>query len=681
MGVENTPTGPAKVQAGSKQNVSQVKNKNKNKNLKTQNKQKQKKTQTSLSAPVQKTAGKRALPKTASVTMPKSVQQSVRKRLAPIYANQSPVRKPHSLAEGTKKGTGWNFLRRSEVRNLQVTYLERFIPGSNRALGELRKILGDKSVYKMFCVHTKGKPLVGFSVIEPIEDNYTAALDAGLPMESAAREIAGTSIAEHTPHLNKRQHRSAVQALEEELLEEELLSNVLGAAVFESMMSPCSAPNVGFPDEENRGLSMKLRVRTILVGGPEEDYIISRNPARHIAQDGSGVTVFNGPIIKSRSSTGSNNQWHVVSDPDLPFNFAGTSYLQALGETAFPAVLGMDEDENIGYFSQSKTEPRLPIVRRPYVGPGGSIGTVSGLESAPGDSVTIQAQTTNITAGEYEIFARFYDDATGANVEVATTVTGTGDLISATIVAPAGSSAFMTFGARDLLGNASAFQWPEFRSFFNRAGAPLWIPIGDSSGQDIGLLLDNADDVRTIGCRATATYIGEKLENGYVVAGQPPMPGDAEMPDPTLADLATTLGMKPMALNGSNPGASFPIFPLTKEEMDYHPIQELYDDNDFGEGLIKYKGTTALAEAVILQTEMSIQARTERQTLMVTPGEVSLKAVSDVFTFIAEHNLLDFVTGNDDHEAVAREAQAQYVGEHPTYTFLNGNSVSLSLGL
>lgn len=618
--------------------------------------------------------------------VPKAVINAVHARLRPLFAKrQFAVPVKATLIQAVHPAIGWSTLNRLTARRFQLKYLASLIPGSKRALKELRTILGDANVISMFAQpHPKtGVPVLSLLAVQPEESSsgaYTASLDAGFPMITGANELATTSIAhpmERSEHPHKISHRRAIDDLENELLEEELAANILGAGVLASMLDPCAAPNIGFPDEENRGLSMKLRVRTILVGGPESDFVISRNPARHISQDAAVSKSYMGPTFKSRSSTGVNNEWYIVTDPEIPASpiAATPSYLQVGGDTFFLVEEGMAESDAIGYFDKANADPRLPLVTRDVPG-----AYVKCIECAPGDTVAIQAETTNTTAGNYEVYVVFYDEALGdINTVTSTPLTGSGSVISATVVAPANASGVVSWGVRNIGGVASTFPWPEMTSIITLATSPVWVPIGNASGDDITLLLDHADDVRCVGCRATATYIGEKLEGGYVVAGQPPMPGDAEMPDPTLADLATTLGLKPMALNGSNPGASVPIFPLTKEEMDYHPIQSLYDDNDFGEALIKYKGTTSTAEAVILQTEMSLQARTERQTLMVTPGEVSLKAVASVFSFIAECNKLDFVTGNDNHEDITRSAERSYAEEHPTFSFLNGNTISVSL--
>jgi hypothetical protein len=592
-----------------------------------------------------------------------------------------------------RAGIAHNCLRANvaAVRAFQVKYLESLLPSSKRALKELRSLLGDTNVTRMFSVPRPGggKPLVGFltlAVEDAGEEGHTAALDAGFPMQSAAQELLSTGFARsHRTHDKPISHRRAIEELEDELLEDELLANELGKSVAASMLMPCEAPNVGFPDEENRGLSMRLKVRTVLVGGPAADFIISRNPARHIGLREVSTSVYGSPVFKSASSTGVNNDWRVNGEPAASVHKPGLSYLQATGESMFSVLDGCLEGNDQGWFNEGADNPPLSFGSRPYVMAGGSIGQIKVLPVTPGDLISINGETNDTTANNYQLFVRWYETASQSLVEQTASATGGANSTPGWVGAgsafacPSGCDGLVNWGIRNIGGVASTFAHPDAKAFLTMAISPVWLPIGDASGQDLSLLLENANDVRCVGCRATATYIGEKLENGTIVAGQPPLPGDAELPDPTLADLATTIGMKPMALNGVNPGASFPIWPLTEDEMRYAPIQTLYDQNEFGEGLIKYTGTTTLAEAVILQTEMSLQARTERQTLMCVPGEVSLRAVSDFFSFIGECNYLDFVTGNDDHEEVAAATLSKYEDRHPSFSFLNGNSISLNL--
>jgi hypothetical protein len=555
---------------------------------------------------------------------------------------------------------------------LSQNYLTSLIPGSKRALSALRKIVGEGHVAFASIKTTPKGNVFSFHMVENSDNGYPESLDAGHPMRSGALELLDTSTS-HSKFLSEPIHhsrKSMVKRLENELIEDELETNILSHLVIRSMLDPCEAPNVGFPDEENRGLSMKPKIRTVAVGGPDLEYLISRNPSRHIGFRGTNSRTYDSPDFSNASSTGNSAAWDVgTSSHSYISSPTGTSYLLNGGSSVFSVDALYDTDEDIGFY------PILNHARLELLNYRTSDGAdIRGFPSFPGDTVTVRFSTSLTTADGYRAFASFLL-GNGQLSEQSVDVTGgavVANLGSGTVTAPSDTVAFISYGVANKDAATSSFLYPIVKTTFNHQDAEVYVPIGNEAGDDIALLLQHANDVRTIGCRATATYIGEKLENGWVVGGQPPMPGDAERLTPTLKELATTLGLKPMALNGTSPGISFPIFPLTKEEMDFHPMSSLFDDNDFGEGIIRYKATSALDDVVILQTEMSIQARTERQSLMVTPGEVSLPAVSDVFTFIAENDLLSFVTGNEDHEEVVDEKVREFDQGHPTFSFFNG---------
>jgi hypothetical protein len=248
--------------------------------------------------------------------------------------------------------------------------------------------------------------------------------------------------------------------------------------------------------------------------------------------------------------------------------------------------------------------------------------------------------------------------------------------------APANAIGLVDFGVINQGTAATTTVLPRVETWFQLADQPVIFPIGSSDLQDFQLLLDQADDLRVVGCRATITYVAKKLEGGYIVGGQLPQAGDDDLPFGSLDELAVIPGMVPRPLNGVTPGISFPIFPLTEEENDYQPIQSLFENDNFAEGAIQIRTTGADANLIILQTEMSLQARTERQVLMATTGEVDMKAVSEVLSYIAAKGPLSYVTGNDEHQEIAAKSVRDYAREHPTYSFFNGwfsgNTTSVS---
>jgi hypothetical protein len=307
------------------------------------------------------------------------------------------------------------------------------------------------------------------------------------------------------------------------------------------------------------------------------------------------------------------------------------------------------------------------------------------LPMAPGDTMTVRGTTPDVTVNGFRIDFVWILKVGSVYSTSVTNITVTGGAFAAGLIvgssnAPANAVGIYEYIINNLIAPTVASR-AEINTTVSLASLPGYYPIGSSSLEDLDLLLDHADDVRPVGVRATATYIGEKLENGWVVGGPMPMPGDAIAPQPTLADIGTTLGMLPRALNSEAPGLSFPILPMTKQSADYHTLEDLYDARDFGEGVILFQATSALTDVVILQTEMSLQARTERQTMMVTPGPVSLNALSEVFTYLASINPLELVSGNDDHDVRAAEVRETYAESHPTYNILpgwfSGNSLNV----
>jgi hypothetical protein len=571
--------------------------------------------------------------------------------------------RPGLLRAATRSRGAYDFRSADYMRRITTSFLMKIACRSDKAYGLLRKIVGESPVVVH---HDRG--LIKLSMIEP---DRTSALTAGSPMRSAAHELASTSV----EYVEKKEDKKVVRSVELEMIKEEMESNLVAQGLIGSLLQPCSAPCPGYPDEENRALSMKVRVRTVVIAPVANgaSFIkISRNPAAHIKlPSGGGAQVFYGPTFKNVSTLGVGNRFTTVADDGqhtvvkLGGNatIPDSSYLELLGTTVIKVSDGISGAG--GWNSESKNDP--PYLLEP-------IGELTddeydyGIPVVAGWAVSVTCETSDTTVNNYSTVFTFVD-AAGVEINSAALLsTGNGSSFLKAYNVPAGAVYFVKCAVTCALAG-STFYKPELNLAFSAPDTPLWVPFGNATGEDIGILLDYADDVRTIGCRATATYIGEKLENGWVVGGQNPLPGDDEENLPTLADLATTIGFKPRALNGDSPGISFPILPMTKETMDYHPLEDLYDDPDFGEGTIMFKATSALSDVVILQTEMSVQARTERQTLETTNGPVDLDAVSKVQTWLASINPLDLVTGNDEHEGTSHEVMREFNKEHPTFNF------------
>lgn len=560
---------------------------------------------------------------------------------------------------------------RSTRRNVALNVL-RLFRGNAGAREEASKILAGDYADAAFL--GGAVRLRALELVEPL-----SAAGYG---DSAGAELIKP---DHGPgHLPKK---AMVRKIEEELLEDELQTNAVGQLYMDSLLNPCSAPNPGFPDEENRGLSMKLRVRTTMLlpmVNNEAYVVVSRNPARHVQiQAAGGSNIYWGPATRMRTLTAGKQSLLDEAGKELTKT---DSYVEAGKTASIRCSAGYDRALEGDEFTNENVDT-LDLMNT-FV-EGSAERAAKYLPAAAGDIVHLDAYTSDTTPGNYFVEIEYLTSVAGATptIQKFTSLgqTGTGTTNSPSIIfnyaLPANAIGVYSYGIRNAGTTGTTTVTPGLQMRLTLAASPLSYPIGSADLSDIGLLNDYADDLRVVGCRATVTYVAKKLEGGYIVGGQLPQSGDDDIPEGSLAALAVIPGMVPRPLNGVTPGISFPIFALNEEESDFKTLQSLYDDDTFSEGAIQIVTTGADADLIILQTEMSLQARTERQVLMATTGEVDLKAIADVQTYIARKGPLAFVTGNDDHEEVAAEAVRQYAAEHPTYQFFNGwfsgNSTSL----
>jgi hypothetical protein len=653
-----------------------------------------------VSAPVPKpkAAGKKKGKQAALVTRGPSAKSSVKNRavvakpggakflalMCPLHQN-SPNFKVKGLAIlRNAQHSFFDLRRRSDVKATAINFLRALARNIPAAKLELQRITDATQVSV-----SKSGPLK-FTFIESPGD-FNAGLGGGNTAHSVAEDMEKME-GKKVEHLEKqlrnlmgaRAKQNSVARIEDEMIENEIESNAVGDAFLASLLEPCSASNIGVPDEENRALSAKLRVRTLMIAPVDAGRCfarVSRNPINHIYIEGAGGSgSLNGPSIVNELATSSSRDWDTADS----FLFSSDNYMTNAKSTTVKIEYGYSggawEGEDIGYHRSSVHGPRIDLEEVTISEKGYKY-----LPLAPGDTFLVRASTPDTTASGFRTdFVWILKTGSVYSTSI-TSDTATGGAVTTGLVrtlgtAPANAIGIYEYVINNLLAPTVAAR-AEINTVASLAALPGYYPIGSSNLEDLDLLLDHADDVRPVGVRATATYIGEKLENGWVVGGQMPMPGDAIAPQPTLADVGTTLGMLPRALNSEAPGLSFPILPMTKQSTDYHSLEDLYDARDYGEGIILFQATSALADVVILQTEMSLQARTERQTMMVTPGPVSLPAVSDVFTYLASINPLDLVSGNDDHEVRAAEVRETYAESHPTYNILpgwfSGNSLNV----
>jgi hypothetical protein len=653
----------------------------------------------SAPAPKPKASGKKKGKQAALATRGQPVKSSVRKSvgvtkpggakflalMCPLHQN-SPSFKVKGLAIlRNAQHSFFDLRKRSDVKEMAIRFLNALARKIPAARYELQRITDSTSVSV-----SKSGPLK-FTFVESPGD-FNAGLNAGNSAHSVAEDMENME-GKKVEHLEKqlrtlmgnRAKQNSVARIEDEMIENEIESNAVGDAFLASLLEPCSASNIGVPDEENRALSAKLRVRTLMIAPVTSGRCfarVSRNPINHIYIEGSGgAGSLSGPTITNEAASASSRDWDTADS----FLFSSDNYNTIAKSTTVKIAYGYTggawEGEDIGYHRSGLHGPRMDLEEVTIASKGYKY-----LPLAAADTFIVRATTPDVTVNGFRIDYVWILNTGGTTYSTSTTsstVTGgasyAGEIIG-TGTAPANAIGIYEYIINNLIA-PTAQSRGVISTTVTLAALPGYYPLGSSNLEDLNLLLDHADDVRPVGLRATATYIGEKLENGWVVGGPMPMPGDAIAPQPTLADVGTTLGMLPRALNSEAPGLSFPILPMTKQSTDYHSLEDLYDARDFGEGIILFQATSALADVVILQTEMSLQARTERQTMMVTPGPVSLPAISEVFTFLASINPLDLVSGNDDHDVKAAEVRETYAESHPTYNILpgwfSGNSLNV----
>jgi hypothetical protein len=650
----------------------------------------------SAPAPKPKAAGKKKGKQVALVTRGPPAKTSVKTRasvrkaggskflalMCPLHQN-SPSFKVKGLALlRNAQHSFFDLRKRSEVKEISIRFLRALARTIPAARLELQRITDATEISV-----SKSGP-VKFTFMESPGD-FNAGLNGGNSARSVAEDMEKME-GKKVEHLEKqlrnlmgaRAKQNSVARIEDEMIEDEIESNAVGDAFLASLLEPCAASNIGVPDEENRALSAKLRVRTLMIAPVTSGRCfarVSRNPINHIYIEGAGgAGGITGPNITNELATAGSRDWDTADS----FLFSADNYLTLAKSTTVRIEYGYSggawEGEDIGYHRSGILGPRLDLEEITISEKGYKY-----LPMAPADAFAVRGATPDVTVNGYRVdFIWILKTGTVYSTSTTSvTVTGTNNQVYAVGTAPANTVGIYEYVINNLIAPTVSGFRAEIQSSATLAALPGYYPVGSSNLEDLDLLLDHADDVRPVGVRATATYIGEKLENGWVVGGQLPMPGDAVSPQPTLADVGTTLGMLPRALNSEAPGLSFPILPLTKQSVDYHSLEEMYEARDFSEGIILFQATSALADVVILQTEMSLQARTERQTMMVTPGPVSLSAISEVFTFLAGINPLDLVSGNDDHDVKAAEVRETYAESHPTYNILpgwfSGNSLNV----
>jgi hypothetical protein len=650
----------------------------------------------SAPAPKPKAAGKKKGKQVALATRGPLAKTSVRTRasvnkaggpkflalMCPLHQT-SPSFKVKGLALlRNAQHSFFDLRKRSDVKDISIRFLRALARTIPAAKAELQRITDATEISV-----SKSGPLK-FTFMESPGD-FNAGLNGGNSAHSVAEDMEKME-GKKVEHLEKqlrslmgaRAKQNSVARIEDEMIEDEIESNAVGDAFLASLLEPCAASNIGVPDEENRALSAKLRVRTLMIAPVTSGRCfarVSRNPINHIYIEGAGgAGGITGPNITNELATAGSRDWDTADS----FLFSADNYLTLAKSTTVRIEYGYSggawEGEDIGYHRSGILGPRLDLEEITISEKGYKY-----LPMAPADAFAVRGATPDVTVNGYRVdFIWILKTGTVYSTSTTSvTVTGTNNQVYAVGTAPANTVGIYEYVINNLIAPTVSGFRAEIQSSATLAALPGYYPVGSSNLEDLDLLLDHADDVRPVGVRATATYIGEKLENGWVVGGQLPMPGDAVSPQPTLADVGTTLGMLPRALNSEAPGLSFPILPLTKQSVDYHSLEEMYEARDFSEGIILFQATSALADVVILQTEMSLQARTERQTMMVTPGPVSLSAISEVFTFLAGINPLDLVSGNDDHDVKAAEVRETYAESHPTYNILpgwfSGNSLNV----
>lgn len=645
-------------------------NKNKNKNKKEKKKNnKNTKTLVVQSRPPPRVGR----PNKGLKKVPQNALSVVRSAFSP------PIPRPQSLVSGRHI---FDLRNRSVRANLAIKVAKLF-KGSPAAGGFVRDILSG--------VFAGAEKVDGGYKLTSFERADLEPLEGGNSAEAAAEELYPRR--EKQEHLPKIHEKSMIAKLEDGMVKDELESNALGHLYLDSLLQPCKAPNPGVPDQENRSLSMKIRVRTVYLLPMTNNsayIVVSRNPARHIQIEvGGGASAFQGPFLEMNTAANvtTNLPWYDSAGKE----FIKTKTFVSPGlSTVVPVSQGHDRKLVDDEFTDIDGNT-LDLISVGYNN-GSELVFGKMLACAAGDTFNVKAWTSDTTANNYKVFANFLTRVGSADPVVSlvesATLTGSGTTLvyslNTSVTAPANAIGVLSYGVTNQGAVGTTTVFPRITGALSLATTPLSYPIGSSDLTDIGLLVDQANDVRVVGCRATLTYVAKKLEGGYVVGGQLPQAGDDVIPEGSLSTLAVIPGMVPRPLNGITPGISFPIFPLNATENDYHPIGSLWDDDSFSEGAIEVVTTGADADLIILQTEMSLQARTERQVLMATVGEVDARAVSDVQTFIARRGPLAFVTGNDEHEVAAERAVRDYAREHPTYSFFNGwfsgNSADVTTG-
>jgi hypothetical protein len=295
-----------------------------------------------------------------------------------------------------------------------------------------------------------------------------------------------------------------------------------------------------------------------------------------------------------------------------------------------------------------------------------------GIRCAAADTVRVYAYCDDATPSNIIFNAFFILSDNTTTVGTPVTKTGDGTSADATITAPA--NAVATYGYSVTNGGTGFTSNPlSATATVNVVASDVTYPVGDVSGTDVAFIDDYADEFRTTSMSVWTEYFGSQLSNGILVQGQFPDGTGRDLPPASLQNWARIPGFINKSLGGEDPGAFTWCFPHSLESLKFHALED--ETQSFERVGIYMKANDADAQNVQVHTAVDFSVRSNNQFYPQEPGITDEESIEELLAVLS---LFPNTTSNADHESTVDELIKTVGSVANTYSFLNGNSLSLS---
>lgn len=514
--------------------------------------------------------------------------------------------------------------------------------------------------------------------------------------EALVDELAHKLVSQPVPEHAQKARDRVVDILVEKEMREKQDEKWLAAA----LMDGFRYENLGWPDQFNAAPCGRPKIFTHVTvpfdSNGEARLIVSDDPKSHIiVLGGGGSNGLNTSFYTNVGATGVSVQWN-IGQPPTP-----------MGEVGAPKPVLCKDGKVIAEQTKSVSDitPEAPLAAV-YVTPSyASVGATSvffysngsiwdpdapsedvpidvfdiagtryeGIRCAAGDFVSVTAFCPDTTSNNIIVNAFFILSDNTTAVGTPATLTGNGTQASAAITAPANTVAAYGYSIKN---GGTGFTGTKVAASSNLliAASDVTYPVGDSDGTDVAFIDDYADEFRTTSMSVWTEYFGSQLSNGILIQGQFPDGTGRDMPAASLQNWARIPGFVNKALGGVDPGAFTWCFPHSLDTLRFHTLED--DTTSFERVGIFIKANDADAQNVQVHTAIDFSVRSNNQFYPQEPGITDEEAIEELLAVLS---LFPNTTSNADHESTVDELIKTVSSVSNTFSFLNGNSVSLTL--